>query len=93
MKFFDRFGVAFCILGVCCVACAGYVICKPKIDRVKALKERRDAVRERIAAKRAEIDKLKEYGERFAKDPVFVEMIARRNRRVYPGEIVFIHED
>ena len=93
MKFFDKFGVAFCALGVSCVVCAGYVICKPKIDRVGALKERRDAIRERIAAKRAEIDRLKEYSERFAKDPVFVEAVARRNRRVYPGEIVFIHED
>ena len=55
---------------------------------------RRDAELSRlIDLKRAEIAKLKENQIRFRKDPEFVEMIARRHRRVFPGEVVFIFKD
>lgn len=58
-----------------------------------ALKDKEADLNEKIAAKKAEIEKLIENQRRFKADPDFVESIARRNRRVFPGELVFQFED
>ena len=46
-----------------------------------------------IEAKKAEIAELKDQQRRLSADRGFVEKLARRNRRVYPGELVFIFDD
>ena len=46
-----------------------------------------------LEEKKKEIARLVENQRRFRTDPDFVEAIARRNRRVFPGELVFIFED
>jgi cell division protein FtsB len=50
-------------------------------------------LRAQIEAKQRQIAKLSENQRRFRSDPDFVESIARQNRRVFPGELVFIFED
>jgi cell division protein FtsB len=42
--------------------------------------------------KQQEIADLKRRQQRFREDPEFVERIARQNRRVRPGEIIFVGE-
>ena len=48
---------------------------------------------QRIEEKKREIAKLIENQNRFRSDRDFVEQIARRNGRVFPGELVFVFED
>lgn len=79
--------------GLVIVLIAGFVICKPKFDRVDKLRERREEVEARIEKKRAEIEQLKKDQERLKTDKGFVETVARRNRRVLPGERVFTMEE
>ena len=52
------------------------------------------AERERkIAECERRISEIAEMQRRFSCDSEFVESIARQNRRVYPGEIVFVFDD
>ena len=46
-----------------------------------------------IEEKQAEIAAIREKQRRFNTDREFVEALARQNRRVYPGELVFIFDD
>ena len=48
---------------------------------------------ERIEQKRRDIAALIENQRRFRTDPDFVEHIARQNRRVFPGELVFVFKE
>lgn len=75
------------------VVLGGLVLAYPTWRRSQDLKRQDAALRERIDRKKAEIAKLEEHQRRFKTDPDFVEMIARRNRHVYPGEYVFIFDD
>ena len=52
-----------------------------------------DLLEAEVAAKKAEIAELKDQQRRLSADRGFVEKLARRNRRVYPGELVFIFDD
>ena len=65
----------------------------PTYLRGKSLKRQDAELTRRIEEKKREIEKLKEFQRRFASDRDFVEQIARRNGRVYPGELVFKFED
>lgn len=58
-----------------------------------ALKDKEAELAIQVAEKKAAIEKLIENQRRFKVDPDFVESIARRNRRVFPGELVFQFED
>ena len=79
-KFFDKlFLVLFCCAFLCLVG-AGVMITYPKYHQALGLEK-------------VEIASIRERQRRFNTDREFVEMLARQNRRVYPGEIVFVFED
>lgn len=71
----------------------GLVVAYPTFMREQALKRQLADLDAKIKAKEKEIERLKEYKKRFQNDPDFVEMIARRNRKVFPGELVFVFDD
>jgi len=70
----------------------GLVMMYPDYCRSESLKRENAALQEKICRKKAEIAKLVENQRRFRTDADFVEMIARQNHRVFPGELVFIYE-
>lgn len=78
--------IAVIILGGAAVA---YPTWRQSIE----LKNQERDINTRIEEKKQEIAHLIENQRRFRTDPDFVESIARRNRRVFPGELVFIFED
>lgn len=75
------------------VAVGGVCFLFPKYNRERALRRQVAELDQRIAEKRAEISKLSENQRRFKSDRDFVELIARKNRRVFPGELVFVFEE
>ena len=64
----------------------------PKMRERKLLSARLDRLEEQVEARQHEISDLKRRQLRFREDPEFVERIARQNRRVRPGEVIFIFE-
>ena len=70
----------------------GLVLMYPNYRRAEALKRQNAELQETIDRKKREIEGLRENQRRFRMDPDFVEMIARQNRRVFPGELVFTFE-
>lgn len=89
----DRFVKYFALVLVAAVFVGGLLVAWPTFRRGQSLRRQDAELAERIERKRAEIAKLVENQERFKKDPDFVEHIARQNRRVFPGELVFIFDD
>ena len=74
------------------IVIGGLVLAWPTHRRNQLLKQRERELDARIEQMRAEIDRLTENQRRFRTDPDFVEMIARQNHRVYPGELVFVFD-
>jgi len=90
----DRFLRGFTWVLVVSIFVGGLLFAWPTYLRSKALQRQEADLDRRIAEKRAEIARLVECQKRFRTDRDFVEMIARqKNRRVYPGELVFIFEE
>lgn len=71
----------------------GLVIAWPTHVRARQLKRQDSELSAKIDKKRQEIEELKTFQRRFRTDSAFVEKIARQNRRVFPGELVFIFDD
>lgn len=71
------------------IVIGGLVTIYPNYRRSESLKRENAALQETIDRKKREIATLLENQRRFRTDPDFVEMIARQNRRVFPGELVF----
>ena len=71
------------------IVIGGLVMIYPNYRRSESLKRENAALQEAIDRKKREIATLRENQQRFRDDPDFVEMIARQNRRVFPGELVF----
>ena len=71
------------------VVIGGLVMIYPNYRRSESLKRQNAELQETIDRKKREIALLAENQLRFQKDADFVEMIARQNRRVFPGELVF----
>ena len=71
------------------VVIGGLVMIYPNYRRSESLKRQNAELQETIDRKKREIALLQENQLRFQKDADFVEMIARQNRRVLPGELVF----
>lgn len=65
----------------------------PTYQHERSLRNQEAELDRRLAEKRAEIHRLSENQRRFKNDRDFVELIARQNRRVFPGELVFVFED
>ena len=75
------------------VVLVGMVLVYPNWRSSQRLVRQQAENQERIELKKREIAQLKEYQRRFRTDPDFIEKIARQNRRVYPGELIFLFED
>jgi len=74
------------------IVIGGLVMMYPHYQRSESLKRENAELQEKIDRKKAEIATLVENQRRFRTDADFVEMIARQNHRVFPGELVFIYE-
>ena len=82
----NSFSIAVTVL----VFAAGIVATLPKYKQYRALQDKIAARDGAIAKTEADIASLEDKVRRFAVDRDFVEAVARQNRRVYPGELVFV---
>lgn len=71
----------------------GLAIAYPTWRRGKMLRLQEAQLKVEIEEKRREIEHFIDNQRRFKTDRDFVETIARRNRRVFPGELVFVFDD
>ena len=92
-KVFHKLLQFFFFLGFVCVLVAGVVVSYPKYRKVCGLTEERERINRRISEKAREIAEIKAKQRRFNTDREFVETLARRDRLVFPGELVFIFDD
>ena len=76
-----------CVLLV--IVIGGLVMMYPNYRRAQSLRRENAELQEMIDNKKREIATLIENQRRFKSDKDFVELIARQNRRVFPGELVF----
>ena len=74
------------------IVVGGLVMMYPNYRRAESLKRQNAELQQTIDRKKKEIAALIENQRRFRTDPDFVELIARQNRRVFPGELVFTFE-
>ena len=86
MRYFTAALLAVIIVG-------GLVMMYPSYRRGQDLKAQNAELQARIDSKKREIAQLVENQRRFRTDADFVESIARQNRRVFPGELVFVFGD
>ena len=70
----------------------GLVMMYPNYKRGESLRRQNASLQEQIDSKKREIARLIDNQRRFRTDADFVEMIARQNHRVFPGELVFLFE-
>ena len=84
-----RFVTLVLVLGVIGV---GLLFMWPTYLQNQSLRRQDAELARRIVEKHAEIAELVDMQRRFKTDSEFVEQIARQNRRVFPGEIVFMFE-
>ena len=71
----------------------GAVVAWPTYMRSLALSRQQAELAARIEEKKLQIAELQELQRRFQTDKDLVEAIARKNGRVFPGELVFIFDD
>jgi len=88
----DRIFRVFTVIIVLVIFAGGLFSAWPAYVRGRSLKIQDAELARRIDEKKREIAKLIENQQRFRTDRDFVETIARENRRVFPGELVFIFE-
>lgn len=89
----DKFVKWFTLVLVAVIFVGGLLFAWPRYLRGKSLQRQEAELERRIEEKRAEIAKLVECQNRFKTDRDFVEAIARQNRRVFPGELVFVFDE
>ena len=83
----------FYFAAIVSVVFLGYVIIQPRYSKMKGLNEEKARILQRIEDKKAEIAALRDKQRRFNTDKDFVEALARQNRRLFPGELVFVFDD
>ena len=88
----DKFARWFTIVLVAGILVGGLALVWPVFQRSRALRVQEEEVEQRIEEKKKEIASYLEKQKRFRTDREFVEQIARQNRRVFPGELVFVFE-
>jgi cell division protein FtsB len=86
----EKFMRWFTIVLLAVIIVGGLIMIYPTYCRGQALKEQNAELQAKIDSKKREIDRLVENQRRFRTDADFVESIARQNRRVFPGELVFV---
>lgn len=89
----DGFWHGATVILLVAIILVGLALAYPTWRRSLALKAKEDDLKLQIEEKKKEIAQLSENRRRFQTDPSFVEAIARKNRRVFPGELVFTFED
>lgn len=92
-SFRERFLHVVTMILLALIIVGGAALAYPTYRRGQTLKTQEAALRLEIEEKKKEIAQLVDNQRRFRTDPEFIESIARRNRRVFPGELVFIFED
>ena len=80
-------GLFFVIFGA--IVGTGLMITLPKYRQAAGLEQEKAELDRRIDLKNQEIAAVREKQNRFRTDREFVEGLARENRRVFPGELVF----
>lgn len=75
------------------IVIGGAVMMYPNYRRSEELKRQNEELQRRIDEKKREIALLIDNQRRFRTDRDFVEMLARQNHRVFPGELVFIFDE
>ena len=83
----------FFFLGFLGIVVTGVMVSYPKYRHARGLAEERARIQRKIDDKLREITELKAMQQRFNTDREFVETLARRNRLVFPGELVFVFDD
>ena len=91
--FKDKVAKTVTVALIVVIGVGGAVSVCPTYLRGKELKRQDAELTQRIEEKKREIAKLIENQNRFRSDRDFVEQIARRNGRVFPGELVFVFDD
>lgn len=81
------------IVGFVGIVMGGYLAAEPKWNKKKGLGEEMERIQKCIEDKQREIALIKAKQRRFNTDREFVESLARQNRRVFPGELVFVFDD
>ena len=71
------------------IVVTGLMITLPKYRQAAGLEQEKAELDRRIDLKNQEIAAVREKQNRFRTDREFVEGLARENRRVFPGELVF----
>lgn len=89
-KILNRLFKALFFAGFVGIVATGFVVTYPKYRQAAGLNEEKDRILRRIEEKGREIAEVKSKQERFKTDREFVEMQARKDRRVKPGELVFV---
>jgi len=69
----------------------GIWFCSKPWRKAQDLTAEHDRIMRKISARQAEIDAMRENQRRFNTDREFVEMLARKNHRLFPGEVVFVY--
>ncbi len=81
-------GVFLVVFGA--IVATGLVITFPKYRQAAALEQERAELERRIDLKNEEIAEVRTMQKRFVEDREFVEALARKDNRAFPGEIVFV---
>ncbi len=81
------------IVALILVFTAGGVAIVPKYYEMKGLDQQRNELMRRVDYKNHQLKLLKDKQQRFKTDPEYVERVARMNRRVREGELVFVFDD
>lgn len=92
-KFLNRLFKAFFLVGFVAIVVTGFAVSLPKHRQAAGLRAERERILRRIEEKKREIEEIKSKQQRFNSDREFVETLARQNRRVFPGELVFVFDD
>ena len=76
-----------------CVIVAGVSFGVPRWHKLSQLKKQHASLQATIAEREKSLAMLKRNRDRMNSDVLFVEMILHENRRIRPGEILFIIND
>lgn len=88
----DKIFQVLFFLGFGAIIVAGVVLALPKWHKSKDLAAEKERIEEKIKARQAEIAAMRDNQSRFNTDREFVEMLARKNHRLFPGEVVFVFD-
>ena len=88
----ERAATISIVFAVVAILVGGIVSAWPGWQRRALYQKQSNELAAEIEAKKREISDISENIRRFKSDREFVESIARQNRRVFPGELVFIFD-